>query len=133
MGYLRIGELSKRTETNNETLRFYETKGLIDAPRRSEAGYRLYTADAVERVNFIVRAKRMGFSLKEVTELLSLQVEESDSTSKENIVPLRGGMDKLLQLKTYEYDFVDEADQPDRKKSYRVVESGTQTTSGCRQ
>jgi MerR family transcriptional regulator, Zn(II)-responsive regulator of zntA len=83
MGYLRIGELSKRTETNNETLRFYETKGLIDAPRRSEAGYRLYTADAVERVNFIVRAKRMGFSLKEVTELLSLQVEESDSTCGE--------------------------------------------------
>jgi hypothetical protein len=45
-------------------------------------------------------------------------IDESDSTSKENIVPLRGGMDKLLQLKTYEYDFVDEADQPDRKKSY---------------
>ena len=83
MGYLRIGELSKRTETNNETLRFYETKGLIDAPRRSDAGYRLYTADAVERVNFIIRAKRMGFSLKEITELLSLQVEESDSTCGE--------------------------------------------------
>ena len=45
-------------------------------------------------------------------------IDESDSSSKENIVPLRGGMDKLLQLKTYEYDFVDEVDQPDRKKSY---------------
>lgn len=80
MSYLRIGDLSKRTHTNNETLRFYESKGLLDEPRRSEAGYRLYTEQAVSRVNFIVRAKRMGFSLKEVSELLSLRVDREDST-----------------------------------------------------
>jgi len=83
MGYLRIGDLSKRTATNNETLRFYESKGLIDEPRRSEAGYRLYTEAAVSRVKFIVRAKRMGFSLKEITELLSLRVDRQDSTCGE--------------------------------------------------
>lgn len=83
MGYLRIGDLSKRTETNNETLRFYESKGLLDEPRRSDAGYRLYTEEAVSRVNFIVRAKRMGFSLKEITELLSLRVDREGSTCGE--------------------------------------------------
>jgi MerR family Zn(II)-responsive transcriptional regulator of zntA len=83
MSYLRIGDLSKRTETNNETLRFYESKGLLEEPRRSDAGYRLYTEAAVARVNFIVRAKRMGFSLKEVSELLSLRVDREDSTCGE--------------------------------------------------
>ena len=80
MSYLRIGDLSKRTGTNNETLRFYESKGLIVEPRRSDAGYRLYTEEAVSRVEFIVRAKRMGFSLKEIGELLSLRVDKDSST-----------------------------------------------------
>jgi MerR family Zn(II)-responsive transcriptional regulator of zntA len=80
MSYLRIGDLSKRTQINNETLRFYESKGLLEEPRRSEAGYRLYTERAVKRVNFIVRAKRLGFSLKEIMELLSLRVDREDST-----------------------------------------------------
>ena len=83
MGYLRIGDLSKRTNTNNETLRFYESKGLIDEPRRSDSGYRLYTEAAVSRVKFIVRAKRMGFSLKEITELLSLRVGREEGTCAE--------------------------------------------------
>ncbi len=83
MSYLRIGDLSKRTQTNNETLRFYESKGLLEEPRRSDAGYRLYTEAAVAKVNFIVRAKRMGFSLKEISELLSLQVDRKDSTCGE--------------------------------------------------
>ena len=83
MGYLRIGDLSKRTNTNNETLRFYESKGLIDEPRRSDSGYRFYTEAAVSRVKFIVRAKRMGFSLKEITELLSLRVGREEGTCAE--------------------------------------------------
>ncbi|MFT7686982.1 MAG: MerR family Zn(II)-responsive transcriptional regulator of zntA [Candidatus Azotimanducaceae bacterium] len=83
MSYLKIGDLSKRTQINNETLRFYESKGLLEEPRRSEAGYRLYTESAVKRVNFIVRAKGLGFSLKEIMELLSLRVDKEDSTCGE--------------------------------------------------
>ena len=83
MGYLKIGELAKLTDTNNETLRFYESKGLLEEPRRTESGYRLYTDQQVDRVRFIVRAKRMGFSLKEISELLSLQVDRQQSTCGE--------------------------------------------------
>ena len=43
MNFLKIGELAGLTGTNNETLRFYETKGLLTKPRRSEAGYTLFT------------------------------------------------------------------------------------------
>ncbi len=83
MAYLRIGELAKRTETNNETLRFYESRGLLNEPRRTDAGYRLYTNDDVARVEFIVRARRMGFSLKEISELLSIRVDPAHSTCGE--------------------------------------------------
>jgi len=83
MSTLRIGELAELTQTNNETLRFYESKGLLPAPRRSPSGYRLYGQAAVDQVNFILRAKRMGFSLKEIAELLSLNVDKADTTCGE--------------------------------------------------
>lgn len=107
MSYLRIGDLSKRTETNNETLRFYESKGLLDEPRRSDAGYRLYTEEAVSKVNFIVRAKRMGFSLKEVAELLSLRVDRESSTcgevkimAEQKLIDIDKKLEELNLMKT---------------------------------
>ena len=69
--------------TNNETLRFYESRGLLGEPRRSDAGYRLYTNAEVLRVQFIMRAKKMGFSLKEIDELLSMRVTKEESTCGE--------------------------------------------------
>lgn len=83
MGYLKIGELARVTATSSETLRFYESQGLLPEPRRSDAGYRLYTDKDVGRVNFIVRARGMGFSLKEIVELLSLQVDKETTTCGE--------------------------------------------------
>ncbi len=106
MGYLRIGELAKLTETNNETLRFYETRGLLNEPRRSDAGYRLYTSDEVHRVQFIMRAKRMGFSLKEIDELLSMRVTREESTCGEvkelaenKLVDIEGKIAELNRMK----------------------------------
>ncbi len=80
MGSLKIGQLAKATGTNNETLRFYEQKGLLESPRRTPSGYRMYPSTAVDRVAFIKRARNMGFSLKEIEELLSLQVDKAHST-----------------------------------------------------
>ena len=83
MGYLKIGELAQRTETSAETLRYYEAEGLLPAPRRSASGYRLYTEPDVGRVQFVRRARAMDFSLKEIGELLSLQVERKVATCGE--------------------------------------------------
>ena len=94
MGYLQIGELARLTETNNETLRFYESKGLLNEPRRSDSGYRLYTQDEVLRVQFIMRAKKMGFSLKEIDELLSMRVTREESTCGE----VKGLAENKLQV-----------------------------------
>ena len=83
MSYMRIGALAAETDTSVETLRYYEAEGLIPEPRRSESGYRLYSAQDVLRVSFIRRARGMGFSLKETAELLSMQVEKEASTCGE--------------------------------------------------
>jgi MerR family Zn(II)-responsive transcriptional regulator of zntA len=83
MTYLKIGELATKTDTSPETLRYYEAQGLIPSPRRSESGYRLYTGADENRVIFIRRARSMGFSLKEVAELLSLEMEKESSTCGE--------------------------------------------------
>lgn len=71
---LTIGKLAKAADVGAETLRFYERKGLLPAPPRTDGGYRVYPDDAVNRVRFIRRAKHLGFSLAEIGDLLALSV-----------------------------------------------------------
>lgn len=67
---MRIGELGKLIGCSPETVRFYEQKGLLPAPVRSEANYRLYDATHAERLHFIRRCRALGMSLDEVQILL---------------------------------------------------------------
>lgn len=71
-GRIAIGALSKHTGTNIETIRYYERVGLLPAPGRSSGGYRLYGTEHLKRLNFIRRARALGFSLAEVRKLLTL-------------------------------------------------------------
>jgi MerR family mercuric resistance operon transcriptional regulator len=73
MKTLTRGELAKRCEVNFETVRYYEQEGLIPKPSRSASNYRLYREDTVQRIRFIKRAQELGFTLKEIKELLSLR------------------------------------------------------------
>lgn len=79
METLTIGKVAQRAGVGVETIRFYERRGLIEEPPRRESGYRQYTPEVVVRLGFIRRAKDLGFSLKEIAELLSLRVDP-DST-----------------------------------------------------
>jgi len=72
---LTIGKVAKLAEVGVETIRYYEREGLIAAPPRLEGGYRHYPAQTVERLRFIRRAKALGFSLREVRELLALRID----------------------------------------------------------
>jgi len=74
MDGLTIGEVAERAKVHIETLRYYERRGLIERPRRSVSNYRLYPEDAVQRVRFIKRAQELGFSLKDIKDLLSLRI-----------------------------------------------------------
>ena len=73
MDGLTIGEIAVRARVHIETLRYYERRGLIERPPRSVSNYRLYPEDVVRRVRFIKRAQELGFSLKDIKELLSLR------------------------------------------------------------
>ena len=72
---MRIGELSKNTGFQIETLRYYEKQGLIAPVGRTESGYREYNSDSLKQLHFIQQAKSVGFSLNEISELLTLRVE----------------------------------------------------------
>ncbi|MBI1198960.1 MAG: MerR family DNA-binding protein [Phenylobacterium sp.] len=72
-----IGELSRRTGCNIETIRYYERIGLIPAPQR-RGRYRSYRADDVGRLGFVRRARALGFTLEEVRALLGLAAGGQD-------------------------------------------------------
>jgi MerR family mercuric resistance operon transcriptional regulator len=71
---LTIGAVSRQAGVGIETIRFYEREGLIQDPPRKESGYRQYPPDTVDRVLFIKHAKEVGFSLREIGELLELRL-----------------------------------------------------------
>ncbi len=81
MEQLMRGELAKEGGVNLETVRYYERQGLLPKPPRSPSGYRLFPPDSVRRVRFIKRAQELGFSLKEIKELLALRVSTSSTAS----------------------------------------------------
>ncbi len=82
MDGLTVGKLSKQTGVAVETLRYYERRGLLPAAQRSASGYRLFAPDTAGRLRFIRRAQALGFSLEEITELLSLSDDPGKSAAE---------------------------------------------------
>jgi MerR family mercuric resistance operon transcriptional regulator len=74
MDTLTIGNLAKQASVNVQTVRYYERRRLLPQPKRTPNGYRIYPAEAVQRLHFIKSAQELGFSLKEIQELLSLRL-----------------------------------------------------------
>jgi DNA-binding transcriptional MerR regulator len=68
---LRIGEVALRSGVSIDTVRYYERRRLLPAAPRSEGGFRLFTPETVDRVQFIKQAQELGFSLDEIGELLT--------------------------------------------------------------
>lgn len=70
-GSISIGELSRRTSCNIETIRYYERIGVLPLPRR-RGRFRVYEANDATRLNFVRRARELGFTLDEIRALLKL-------------------------------------------------------------
>ncbi len=73
---MKIWKVTKAAGIGIDAVRFYEREGLIQAPARRPSGYREYTPDIVMNLRFIRRAKELGFSLKEILELLRLEASD---------------------------------------------------------
>lgn len=78
---LQIGEVAKETGLGIHAIRFYERRGLLREPTRTEGGFRLFAEDSVHDLQFIRRAQNLGFSLSEIRELLILRRTSSQGCS----------------------------------------------------
>jgi DNA-binding transcriptional MerR regulator len=90
-GGLRIGELARLLGTTTKTLRFYEQVGLLGAPRRSDAAYRLYDDDAVARARLVIGLRHLELTIPELQALLH---EDGHSTRRQRLLAL---MDERLR------------------------------------
>lgn len=70
---LLIGQLARESGVKPDTVRFYERSGLLAPPERTAAGYRVYEPAALDRIRFIKRAQKLGFTLEQIRQILSLR------------------------------------------------------------
>lgn len=73
MQALTVNGVIKASGLSRETLRYYEKMGLLNPQRRATNGYRVYAADDLERLEFIVKTKKAGFAIRKIRELLDLK------------------------------------------------------------
>lgn len=81
---LKIGELARHTGTPVETIRYYEREGLLAAPARSDANYRLYGPEHLERLQFIRHCRSLDMTLEEIRKLLALRDAPAESCGAVN-------------------------------------------------
>lgn len=93
---MKIGELAKRADVPIDTVRYYEREGVIPTPTRRESGYRDYGEVDVKRLQFVRRAKRLGFTLSEVRDLLGL----SEDCAQDMATFSHHASDKLKDIDT---------------------------------
>ena len=82
METLRIGQVARRSGTSVEAIRYYERLGLVPEAPRTVGGYRQFGAETVRRILFIRRAQDLGFSLREIKELLDLRSDRLASAAE---------------------------------------------------
>ncbi|ATC93683.1 Zn(2+)-responsive transcriptional regulator [Pseudoalteromonas tunicata] len=80
---MQIGELAKQLAVSTDTLRYYEKNQLLSASGRTDSGYRIYDAASVKQLEFVLRAKSVGFTLNEIKELLAIKVEKENHSCAE--------------------------------------------------
>jgi len=80
---LKISQLSAKVGLSAHTLRFYEKNGLVRASVRSDSGYRYYNDADIKRVEFVKSARNIGFSLNDISTLLSIRVDKMSHSCQE--------------------------------------------------
>lgn len=108
--YMQISELAKALHITNRTIRLYEQMGLVEPPKRTVGGIRVYDKTDITRFKFVLKLKTLGLSLKEMKELADIYSREQ---LPEKIMPrlielLDSHLDnirkKVAQLRSLETD-----------------------------
>ena len=102
-----ISELAAKTGVSTDTIRFYEKEGLlqIDIAARGDNNYRYYTDEAIEKLNFIIRGKELGFTLKEIKKIIaewdSVSPEQAADFIQNKVEQIEEKILQLQQFRTY--------------------------------
>ncbi len=103
---MRIGELARRAGVRVDTVRYYEKEGLLGPVARRPSGYREFSEDSVRRIRFVKRAQELGFTLREIHDLLQLKIEAGASCgdvrdrAEEKLVEVRRKLAHLRAIET---------------------------------
>ena len=120
-----IGKLAKDLDINVETIRFYERQGLIEQPPKPESGYRKYDETHANQLKFILKAKALGFTLKEIESLMSLSGNCADieSMGLQKLQLIRDKIDDLQRLEKVIQDMTDSCKANQDPQSCPVINS----------
>lgn len=94
---MKIGEIARAAGLKVQTLRYYESEGVLPSHKRTEGGYRIFGGEDLERLEFIKKAKRLGLSLTEIRDIIAIQEQQQ---------PTCGHVRSLLENKVAEVDRV---------------------------
>ncbi len=135
---MRTSEVAAQAQVNTQTLRYYERRGLLPEPERTQSGYRAYTPDAVRVVRFVKRAQQLGFTLDDIEDLLHLadggpaSCEEARTMARTRIADLQQRINELAGMRDALTQLVDTCDQPRAEREcpiLRDIETATNTAS----
>src|ERR1043166_4570875 len=102
----QIGELARRTALSIDAIRFYERRKLLPPAFRNRGRFRLYTSDDIERLRFVQRTRRLGFSLEEIKQLMAIRRDRAHACAavrhflKTKLDGVRAKIRELKQLET---------------------------------
>lgn len=121
---LTIGQLAREGGVGVDTVRYYERRGLLPRPPRRPSGYRIFSPSAVRVLRFVKRAQGLGFSLREIRELLALRIQPGRTC---------GDVQEKTVRKIADIDLKIESLQAMRKSLVRLAAacSGRGPTSEC--
>ncbi len=111
---MNIGMAARRSGVPAKTIRYYEDVGLIPPALRSDSGYRKYAETDVRTLQFVQRARRLGFSVKEVARLLALWRDKTRASGKVKALTLRHLTEidaKIAELRSLRATLVDLAER----------------------
>ena len=114
---MRIGELARSVNVNVETIRYYQRIKLLELPEKPYGGRRSYSDQDLQRLRFIRRAQKLGFSLKDIRELLDLSSSDCERVEKLAAEKLSEVKAKLRQLRSIESILAKTVEQCARRKS----------------
>ncbi len=126
---LTIGQVATAANVNIQTIRYYKRRGIFLAPRRTASGYRQYAQDAVSRSRFIKHAQELGFSLKEIQELLALRVRSGSSAdavkhlTRLKIECIEGKLRRLQRIKHALEQLAAACAAPQRERDFMLLEA----------